>query len=95
MKGARVAYPLIVVLQHDFAITSAARVTAPLYIGKTPGNSAPRRLFPTVEIGDILYVVDVTEIRSVFAASLTERIGDIRRYRDAITASLDYLFHGI
>lgn len=91
---ARRAYPLVVVLQSDLADSGRERIVAPL-VPRTrlPGTSG--RMTPHVEVEGIEHVLLVPALAAMLAVDLRQPRGELRRYRDAIVAALDFLFLGV
>ena len=91
---ARRAFPFIAVLQSDFADTGRDRMVAPL-VPRTRMPGAAGRLTPVVSILGVEHLLLVPRMTAVPVADLREPKDEIARYRDAITAAIDFLFLGV
>jgi toxin CcdB len=91
---ARHVYPYVTVLQSDLADIARERIVAPL-VPRTKLTGTVGRLTPHVNVSDVAHVLVVPAMAAVAAADLRELRGQLRLYRDAIIAALDYLFLGV
>jgi toxin CcdB len=92
--AARRAYPLVVVLQSDFAQDVREQIVAPL----VPSQSMPKavsRLTPIVVVNGAKHVVLVPALTGVRSRDLPERLGSIASARSELLAAVDYLFFGV
>jgi len=80
--------PFVVVLQsHHLALDTV--LVAPLVTDKLPTS-----VEPAIHLDGRSFVVAVTEMGSIRAASLTHAVGVLRDHEDAIRRALDRLFTG-
>ena len=80
-------------LQSDLLDGMATRVVAPVM----PADAAPRpaaRLNPVVQVEGVDAVLVAQFLAAVPASILGAPVGSLAAERDAVTASLDMLFHG-
>ena len=91
---ARRAYPLVVVLQADLAVTGRDRIVAPLVPrSRLPGTVG--RLAPHVDVNGTAYVVLIPKLTAMPSVDLRDPKGSLGSYRDQIVAAIDYLFLGV
>jgi toxin CcdB len=91
---ARRAYPYVAVLQSDLAETGRERIVAPL-VPRARLSGTTGRLTPHVRVSDVDHVLLVPNMAGVAARDLRELRGQLKAYREAIVAALDYLFLGV
>ncbi len=80
-------------VQADLFDYFQTRVVVPLI----PAGATPpplKRLHPVFEIGGKRYVLATPLLAAVSAREVQEPRGNLRHYRDEITAALDMLFQG-
>jgi toxin CcdB len=95
VAAARGAYPFVVVLQSDFTLNAPDQIiVAPLAPLNSMSNVAGR-LTPIVAFQGDNYVVLVHALAGVRTRDLKERNGSMPSARNALLASIDYLFFGI
>jgi hypothetical protein len=90
----RRAFPLVVVLQADFA-EGGTRLIAPLAPHTGPLASAASRALPLIDHEDKRYAVTLPLISALPSHQLRNAIGSLAPYRDDITRALHWLFFGI
>lgn len=91
---ARRSFPLVAILQSDFAETGKDRVVAFL----APRYGLPTvagRLIPIVGIGGDEFALLLPSLTNLPAADLQEPVGNIAFHRDRIVEALDWLFLGV
>jgi toxin CcdB len=94
VTAARRAYPFVVVLQSDVAQSGRARVVAPV----APRTSFPEiagRLTPIVRIERRDFVLLITSLTTIPAASFDKPVAALADRRNDILAAIDYLFFGV
>jgi toxin CcdB len=92
--AARPAYPLVVVLQSDFAATTRDRLVAPL-VPRSALNPIAGRLTPIVEIDSKEHVVLVADLAGVRQRDLPKPVCSLAARRADLLDAIDYLFFGV
>ena len=90
----RRAYPLLVVLQSDYA-EGDRRLIAPLAPYVSPFTSTASRALPVVEHDTKRFAVALPLISSLPRSMLRGAVGSLADYRADITRALDWLLFGI
>jgi toxin CcdB len=91
---ARQAYPLVVVLQSDFARDARDPIVAPL-VPRQSMTKIAGRLTPIIAFQGSEHVVLVPALMGVRSRDLAERRGSIASARSDVLAAIDYLFFGV
>jgi hypothetical protein len=84
-KGARLSYPLIVVLHADIA-EGEERIVAPLAVAGPPSRVRPRIRHDGNDFIVLMRLLGLVPIRL-----LRQPLGSIASYRDDLTRALDWL----
>jgi toxin CcdB len=90
----RRAYPLVVVLQSDFARDARDPIVAPL----VPRQSMPTvagRLTPIIAFHGAEHVALVPALMGIRSRDLAELRGSIAAARSELLGAIDYLFFGV
>jgi toxin CcdB len=94
IEAARRAYPLVVVLQSDFAQSAREQIVAPL----VPLALIPKvlsRLTPIVAVDGSEHTVLMPAMSGMRSRDLIKRHGSIAAARSELLAAIDYLFFGV
>lgn len=91
---ARRAYPYVVVLQADVALSGRDRAVAPA-APRAAFGAIPGRLTPVVAIEEEDFVLLVTSLTTLPAKSLGTAVASLAARREDILAAIDYLFFGV
>jgi toxin CcdB len=91
---ARRAFPLVTILQSDFADTGAERIVAPL-VPRARISGVAGRLMPIVTVLGAEHVLIVPRMAAVPAADLRHSKDRLVPFRNEIVAALDLLFLGV
>ncbi len=94
IETARRAYPVVVVLQSDFAQNARDQIVAPLVPRESMGTMAGR-LTPAVTVNGSQFVVLVPAMSGVRLRDLRDRVGSLLIARAELLAAIDYLFFGV
>ncbi|HME40872.1 MAG TPA: CcdB family protein [Steroidobacteraceae bacterium] len=90
----RQAYPLVVVMQFDFARDVRDPIVAPL-VPRQSMSKLAGRLTPIIAFHGSEHVVLVPALMGVRFRDLAERRGSIASARSELLAAIDYLFFGV
>jgi toxin CcdB len=91
---ARRAFPLVSILQSEFADTGRDRIVAPLVLRtRIPGVAG--RLTPVVKVLGVEYVLLVPRMTPVAVTDLHAATDRLAAYRNEIVAAIDFLFLGV
>jgi len=91
---ARRAYPYVIVLQADVALSGRDRAVAPT-APRAAFGAIPGRLTPVVTIEDEDFVLLITSLTTLPAKSLGTAAASLADRREDILAAIDYLFFGV
>jgi toxin CcdB len=94
ISAMRRAYPLVVILQSDFAKDARDDIVAPIVPSRLMPNVVSK-LTPTVAVDGSNHRVLVPALTGIRSRDLTERRGSIAASRGELLAAIDYLFFGI
>ena len=89
----RAAYPLVVLMQSEWATDGREQVIAPL-ARRADFDGSGQRLAPVVTIGGSDYAMLVPALAVVPSRYLKSLIGSVAADRNALLAAIDYLFFG-
>jgi toxin CcdB len=89
----RSAYPLVVLMQSEWAGDGHEQIIAPLARGaEFPGSG---RLAPVVVLNDCAYAALMPALAVIPSRLLRTLMGSLASDRQALLAAIDYLFFGI
>jgi toxin CcdB len=94
IPAARRAYPFVVAMQSDVALSPNEQIVAPL----VPRASMPTRsgyLAPTVAVNGKDHVVLVPRLTTIRTRDLAQSVSSIASARRNLLAAIDYLFFGV
>ncbi len=93
IRGARRAYPYVVILQSDFASEARDPIVAPL-VPRTVLGTVAGRLAPIVMVEGSEHAVLVPALTGLRSRDLLKRCASIASSRNEVLAAIDHLFFG-
>jgi toxin CcdB len=90
----RRAYPLVVVLQSDFARDARDPIVAPL-VPRQSMSEVAGRLTPIIAFQGSEHVAVVPALMGIRSRDLAELRGSIASARSELLGAIDYLFFGV
>jgi toxin CcdB len=94
ITATRQAYPLVVVLQSDFARDARDPIVAPLVLRQSMPAVAGR-LTPIIVFHGAEHVALVPALMGIRSRDLAELRGSIASARSELLGAIDYLFFGV
>lgn len=87
--------PYLLDMQSDLLDGLSTRVVIPLRMqSKAPAPKLPDNLFPAFDIQGMQCVLETPKLAAVPLRILKNPVASLRENQNAITAALDFLFHG-
>jgi toxin CcdB len=94
-KNSKKAYPYFIDVQNDLLNDLSSRVVIPLSAQETLNNLNAKKLCPTIEIDEGIFVLLAHQMTSVPCSALNNKVTSLEHYRYDILAAIDLLLTGI
>ncbi|MDP9087784.1 MAG: CcdB family protein [Pseudomonadota bacterium] len=94
IPAARRAYPFVVAMQSDVALSPSEQIVAPL-VPLESMPSLPGHLAPTVAVKGEDHVVLVPRLTTIRTRDLAQSVSSAAPARRNLLAAIDYLFFGV
>jgi len=94
-KNSKKAYPYFIDVQSDLLDDLNSRLVIPLSAQETLNNLNAKKLCPTIEIDEGIFVLLTHQMTSVPYSTLKNKVGSLEHYRYDILGAIDLLLTGI
>jgi toxin CcdB len=94
IPAARRAYPFVVAMQSDVALSPSEQIVAPL-VARAHAPTLSGHLMPTVAVNGTDHVVLVPRLTTIRTRDLAQSVSSVASARRNLLAAIDYLFFGV
>ncbi|HEY0747646.1 MAG TPA: CcdB family protein [Steroidobacteraceae bacterium] len=94
IPAARRAYPFVVAMQSDVALSPSEQIVAPL-VARESMPTQSGHLAPTVAVNGKDHVVLVPRLTTIRTRDLAKSVSSVASARRNLLAAIDYLFFGV
>ncbi len=94
-KNSKKTYPYFIDVQNDLVNDLNSRVVIPLSSQDSLKNLNVKRLCPTIEIDQGIFVLLTHQMTSVPCSALKNKVTSLKHYRYEILSAIDLLLTGI
>ncbi|KAF3984508.1 MAG: plasmid maintenance protein CcdB [Methylococcales symbiont of Hymedesmia sp. n. MRB-2018] len=94
-KNSKKAYPYFIDVQNDLLSDLNSRIVIPLSAQEALNNLNAKKLCPSIEIDECIFVLLTHQMTSVPCSALKNKVTSLEHYRYDILAAIDLLLTGI
>ncbi len=94
-KHSKKAYPYFIDVQNGLLDDLNSRMVIPLSTQETLNNLNAKRLCPTIEIDEDIFILLTHQMTSVPCSALRNKVTSLEHYRYEILGAIDLLLTGI